>query len=108
MSDIKTLNALIAEHQARAAGKRFVPPVLPSLKVTPPKPITRTGIHQNSQPLLTAFGKTKTVLQWAAQFGVKPSTIKSRIESGWTPEQAVSVKAKRTGEPLRVNTRRVG
>lgn len=44
---------------------------------------------------ITAFGETKNLQQWADDLGIHRRTIKSRLDLGWTPEQALSVKPRR-------------
>lgn len=49
--------------------------------------------HNNKRTnrLLTAFGRTQTVAQWSAEFGIPWTTIRSRIERyNWPVESAVS------------------
>lgn len=40
--------------------------------------------------LITAFGKTQTLQQWADETGIKAMTIKERLNSGWSNERALS------------------
>ncbi len=39
--------------------------------------------------LLTAFGETKTLAEWARSIGVSPRTIGSRLRSGWSLERTL-------------------
>ena len=39
--------------------------------------------------LLTVNGVTKPLTLWAEEQGIKPSTIRGRLNIGWTPEEAV-------------------
>ena len=39
--------------------------------------------------MLTANGKTMTIPQWADEIGVAESTIRARINYGWTHEEAL-------------------
>lgn len=56
--------------------------------------------NRRSNRLLTAFGKTLTVTQWAEESGINRSAIEKRMDQmGWTVERAVSV-------PTRVYTRK--
>lgn len=41
--------------------------------------------------LLTAFGKTQCLTEWAREVGVQPQSIAYRIRSGWPLERALSV-----------------
>lgn len=63
-----------------------------------------TGVEQHNNKrtnrFVTAFGKTQTIAQWSAEFGVPWTTIRMRIEKlGWTNEQSVS-EPKRQGRKL--------
>ena len=51
----------------------------------PPRPIRIVGA-------ITANGETHTVAEWADIIGVKPRRIYERIERGYSPEQAVTLK----------------
>jgi integrase len=44
---------------------------------------------------ITALGETLSITAWAARFGVGVSTIRSRLQLGWCPDDAVRVKADR-------------
>lgn len=50
--------------------------------------------NRRTNVLMSINGTTKTRMQWSEEFGVPYTTIRSRINSGWTPEKAVS-------EPIR-------
>jgi hypothetical protein len=39
---------------------------------------------------VTAFGKTQTLTEWSLETRIKLHTILSRLDMGWTPEDAVS------------------
>lgn len=39
---------------------------------------------------ITYNGETKTVPQWAAEIGINPSTIHSRLNSGWSVEKTLT------------------
>lgn len=41
--------------------------------------------------LVTIYGKTQTVTQWAEAIGCKPKTVFARIHRGATPEEALSL-----------------
>lgn len=56
--------------------------------------------NRRSNRLLTAFGKTQTVTQWAEETGITRSAIEKRLDQmGWAVERAVSV-------PMRSDRRR--
>ncbi len=44
--------------------------------------------------LVTAFGRTQRVSEWAKESGISKALIRSRILSGWEPEKAVSLPPK--------------
>ena len=49
--------------------------------------------NRRNNRLITAFGKTHTISQWAQITGIKFTTIKGRIDRlGWSAEKALSVK----------------
>ena len=35
-------------------------------------------------------GKTKPLIEWAEEFGLHPSTLKSRLKRGWTSMEEIS------------------
>ena len=39
---------------------------------------------------VTAFGHTRSYSEWARRIGVSWATVRSRVQAGWTPEEAVS------------------
>lgn len=39
--------------------------------------------------LLTAFGRTQGIGEWARAYGLNPTTIDMRIKAGWTVEEAI-------------------
>jgi hypothetical protein len=43
---------------------------------------------------LTAFGKTKTITEWAKELGTSNTTISCRLKDGWSIEDAVSIKVR--------------
>lgn len=47
--------------------------------------------NKRSNRLITAFGKTQTLVEWSIEYGIKPDTISNRINIyGWDNETAVS------------------
>ena len=42
--------------------------------------------------ILTAFGETMTMTQWAEKTGIKVATIWARLNKGWDVEKALSLK----------------
>lgn len=53
--------------------------------------LNRTDSH-----LLTAFGKTQTISEWANESGIAYDTIERRINAyNWSPEDAVTIKPKK-------------
>lgn len=47
--------------------------------------------------VLTFQGKTQTLAMWVRQSGLKYSTVKCRLEYGWTVEEALTEPPKQTG-----------
>lgn len=45
--------------------------------------------NKRNNRLITAFGSTQTLAQWAEETGISYSALKSRIRKGWAPEDAV-------------------
>lgn len=43
--------------------------------------------------MLTAFGETLSVADWARRLGVRRRVITQRIDNGWTPEETVTLPA---------------
>ncbi len=54
---------------------------------------------------ITAFGETKTMTEWAIEFGLLLNTLRNRIDGGYEPELAltlpVSVRNKKRGKRAR-------
>lgn len=48
----------------------------------------RSNSRQNRY--LTAFGRTQILADWSREFGVKSTTIRERLEDGWTIEDAIT------------------
>lgn len=47
---------------------------------------------------ITFNGQTKNLSQWAKQFGLKPTTIKARLQKGWSVEEALTKNVKKARE----------
>jgi hypothetical protein len=45
--------------------------------------------NRSSNVVLTIGGRSMNISQWAAELGKDHRKIRSRIRSGWTPEEAV-------------------
>lgn len=59
--------------------------------------------NTSTNHLITAFGKTMTVTQWAELIGIRAHTIHARLTCyGWTPEEALSVEDHRYNGPVEV------
>lgn len=55
-------------------------------------PLKDQSLNQRRSHLITAFGKTQTIKEWADESGIKYDTIERRINQyGWSAERAVSV-----------------
>lgn len=51
----------------------------------------KQALNRTDNHMLTAFGKTQTIKEWADETGIKYDTIERRINAyGWSPEEAVS------------------
>lgn len=53
--------------------------------------------NRRNNRLLTAFGKTMCVTDWANETGIWKTTIKERLNRGWTAEQALTKPVKKQG-----------
>lgn len=53
------------------------------------------GNNRRGCTSITADGKTQTIAEWARENGLNPSTIRSRIRSGWEPARAVTQRIRR-------------
>ena len=52
-------------------------------------------LNRSDSHMITAFGKTQTIKEWADQNGIPYDTIERRINAyGWEPERAVSEKVR--------------
>jgi hypothetical protein len=52
------------------------------------------GRNRRSNRLVTAFGVTMSVSEWADRYGIYHRTVIGRLNRGWSPERAVSIKAR--------------
>lgn len=59
---------------------------------TPKQQVDNRRITQ----FLTISGETKPLSTWAAEFGLKPNTIRYRVRSGWPMEKVLSPSKKAT------------
>nr|DAQ65731.1 MAG TPA: Nuclease [Caudoviricetes sp.] len=48
--------------------------------------------NRSSSCNITAYGRTQTLQQWADEVSIRRETIKRRLNMGWSPERAVTVK----------------
>jgi hypothetical protein len=48
---------------------------------------------------MTHDGRTQTVMEWSEELGVKYYTLRKRLKSGFTPEEAVAGKRKKSVRP---------
>ena len=48
--------------------------------------------HRRDNNLLTFNGETRTLTEWARIVGIKNSTIRGRLKSGWSVEDALTIK----------------
>lgn len=46
--------------------------------------------NKRNTTFLTCFGETKSIQDWADQFGIKAKTVKKRLKSGWSAEDAIN------------------
>lgn len=63
--------------------------------------------NRTSNKLVTAWGHTKTLAEWADFSNVSYDTIKRRLVYGWLPEAAISVEVMNCG-PIRMDKYRQG
>lgn len=48
--------------------------------------------NRRGNRMVAAFGETKTMAQWARDAGISYNTFAQRIEDGWSPEEALTIK----------------
>lgn len=46
--------------------------------------------NKRTNHLVTAFGKTQTLVRWSREIGVGKATLRRRLRAGWSPERAIS------------------
>jgi hypothetical protein len=46
--------------------------------------------NRRSSKIISAFGESKTLVEWSEQYNINRSTITRRLKCGWSPEKAVS------------------
>lgn len=46
--------------------------------------------HTRNNRLVTAYGETKSIVEWSERAGIPWSILSDRLNSGWTPERAIS------------------
>lgn len=54
-----------------------------------------TGLRRKNDQQLTAGGVTRTIAEWADEVGVKYESMLRRLQRGWTPAEACSVRYRR-------------
>ena len=59
---------------------------------------TENARNKSSNRNITAFGETKTLAEWSSEIGVKRETIARRLNSGSSPEEALSSNIRRPGK----------
>lgn len=47
--------------------------------------------NRTSNRIITAFGKSLTMMEWSRITGIKAATIHARLKRGWSEERAVSL-----------------
>jgi len=52
--------------------------------------------NRTNNRIITAFGATKCLAEWAEKYNLNNSTIGMRIKAGWPIEKAVSEPVKRS------------
>lgn len=50
---------------------------------------TEQARNKRNKHLLTAFGQTKSIAEWAEEYGLDYKFLHSRIRNGWEPERAI-------------------
>ncbi len=84
-------------------GPEWSIPPWPDRPTRPMKPAKRIW-QRTASRMISAFGRTQTVVQWANETQIPPETIRSRIDTyHWSAEDALSKKQKpRPGQPMRI------
>lgn len=57
-------------------------------------------LNSSSNRIIKCFGESLTLSQWGEKTGIKSSTIRARLERGWTPEEALSIPILETGKKI--------
>jgi hypothetical protein len=57
---------------------------------------TVQGRNTRKNRLITAFGKTMTLAEWAERTGIKRETIARRLNCGWSSERALNTPPRRS------------
>ena len=60
-------------------------------------PLLSMGSKRNAVTV-TAFGKTKTLCQWAKETGIHPATLRHRVRIGMPAEMALTIKPAKRGK----------
>lgn len=81
-----------APARERAKRRQSVPSKWEQLGLCfpPAAPAAEEKGSRKAPLLITAFGETKTVYQWAAEQGISAQTIYGRLDAGYSHEAAVS------------------
>jgi drug/metabolite transporter superfamily protein YnfA len=59
------------------------------------------GRNKRNSRMITAFGQTRTLAEWAEKCGFRAGAIASRIDrGGWSPERALTVTLRRWNDPV--------
>lgn len=62
------------------------------------------GSNKRGNHRITAFGETKTVEEFARQYGTNSGTVVTRLKMGWTPEDALTKPAAKKFSGVRMVT----
>lgn len=57
-------------------------------------------INSSSNRMVKCFGENLTLSQWGEKTGIKPTTIRARLERGWKPEDALSIPVLEVGKKI--------
>jgi hypothetical protein len=58
--------------------------------------------NKRNNLLITAFGETRTISDWGRVLGIRATTIRLRFHKGYSPEEALSVVNRKTGELIKL------
>ena len=84
---------LLGQHMRHAAGKRYVPPKIPSMTAAPTNNAYKKGCSRD----LVAFGRTQSLGAWARESGKARDTLNRRMDGGMTLEEAITKPSTRGG-----------